>query len=183
MHDKITLYYVYTEVPTRANMSSVPHTPWVNVYINNYFICLDTASGYRSYAGDPNVPPLFLALDVSESELGEAVVYSLSQSRQLDLVEARAFFDFRRIQQNYELFVDEMLKHANISSRKTLFRTMHLCQVTVYGDEILICPMHHEKLEAWSDDGISESSKIRLLRISSAAEIGRALRLGFESCL
>ncbi|WP_338052467.1 contact-dependent growth inhibition system immunity protein [Stutzerimonas marianensis] len=43
-------------------------------------------------------------------------------------------------------------------------------------------PSHHEKLEAWSGKGLSESDYVIIPSGSSPSDVGAALRLAFSRC-
>lgn len=59
---------------------------------------------------------------------------------------------------------------------------MKNCSVELVKDTLIIQPSHHEKLEAWSGKGITESDYVVVSVNSSPGEVGAALRLAISRC-
>ncbi len=59
---------------------------------------------------------------------------------------------------------------------------MKNCDIECGDGFITIGPTHHEKLEAWSGDGISEADYVVIPADSPLSKIGAALRLAFSRC-
>ncbi|MDX3995096.1 contact-dependent growth inhibition system immunity protein [Pseudomonas aeruginosa] len=63
-----------------------------------------------------------------------------------------------------------------------MFKDMKNCSVELVKDTLIIQPSHHEKLEAWSGKGITESDYVVVSVNSSPGEVGAALRLAISRC-
>lgn len=66
--------------------------------------------------------------------------------------------------------------------RLALFKNMKSCSIVKSGDDLVIVPTHHDKLDSWSrskDDGIED---VVLPIGRSWAQIGAAFRLALSRC-
>lgn len=59
---------------------------------------------------------------------------------------------------------------------------MKKCSIESKGGQITIRLGHHEKLEAWSGKGLSESDYVIISSGSSPSDVGAALRLASSRC-
>ncbi|MBP9693427.1 MAG: CdiI family contact-dependent growth inhibition immunity protein [Alphaproteobacteria bacterium] len=59
---------------------------------------------------------------------------------------------------------------------------MKSCGINLDQGLITIRPSHHEKLEAWSGEGIDKRDYVNIPHDSEPSQIGAALRLAFSRC-
>lgn len=175
-------------------MSEIVKTAWADAKFNTDFICIETYSGYRSSQADPQGAQHLVRPDASDQELGAALLDALAHSRFV-LPEPRkdiwihpeatfdmSLYDYDLNNQRYVEWVCKLMEVYGYKNRRALFKDMKNCGVESKNDGITIRPRHHEKLEAWSGKGISESDNVVIPANSSPAEVGAALRLAFSRC-
>lgn len=175
-------------------MSEIVKTAWADAKFNTDFICIETYSGYRSSQADPQGVQHLVRPDANDQELGTALLDALAHSRFV-LPEPRKdiwihpeatfdmnLYDYDFNNQRYAEWVCKLMDVYGYKNRRALFKDMKSCGVESKSGEVTIRPRHHEKLEAWSGKGISESDNVVIPSNSSPAEVGAALRLAFSRC-
>jgi hypothetical protein len=175
-------------------MSEVVKTAWADAKFNTDFICIETYSGYGSCRADHKGAMHLLPPDAPDQALGEALLDALSKSRFV-LPEPRkdvwihpeatfdmSLYDYDLNNQRYAEWISNLMRLYGYKTKRALFKDMKNCGVESKSDEITIRPRHHEKLEAWSGKGISDSDNVVIPSNSSPAEVGAALRLAFSRC-
>lgn len=155
---------------------------WASAKENGDFLCIETYSGLGRAGYDPEGAHHFLAPDASAEAVGVALLDALNRSRQLTLKEYGVFFDFEKSKQQYASWVSALMARYGYKTRRALFKNMKDCFVELKNGKLTIQPSHHEKIEAWSGDGITEDDYVVIPADSTAAEIGAALRLAFSRC-
>ncbi len=163
-------------------MSDVTWRKRVNCKNNGDFIFIQAYSGHGLYMADPKADEYLLTIDSTNEEIGQTVLNSLFQSRELSILDARALnLD---CQKNYEAWVEKLKKIYGYKTKKALFKNMMSCGIELSNGMITISPTHHEKLEGWGDgDGrITAEDDVVISEKSTPAEIGAALRLAFSRC-
>jgi hypothetical protein len=163
-------------------MNDVTKISWAEVLNNGDFICVETFSGLGMMGRDPQGARHFLPSNVSDEIFGAAVLDALAQSRILTLGEAGIFFDLELGKQRYAQWVADLMARYGYKTKRSVFKNMKRCSVERKNGTIIIRPSHHEKLEAWSGDGISKEDYVTLSADSSTVEVGAALRLAFSRC-
>ena len=163
-------------------MTDVTWASRAHAFATDRFFLLQTLSGLRSAAWDPEGGSHFLPPDSSDEVLGQALMDCLDRSRQIAVEEVDRFFDPKLSKQLYEASVERMLKESGYKSRHKLFKNMLCCWVDRKQEVITIRPTCHERLEAWSGKGIDESDLLRVMRDASASVIGASLRAAFARC-
>ncbi|NHB90592.1 contact-dependent growth inhibition system immunity protein [Photorhabdus cinerea] len=155
---------------------------WKNArcVFNGDFYSVTTYFGYRSLNLDTSRGNYMLTSDVSDEKLGVVILNALSKSRLIDPDDN--FFDNERKAERYKEWVKFLMEIYNYRSKRQLFKKMHNCGIQLLDGQITIKPSHHEKLEGWSEDGISESDHVIISADSSPEEVGSALRLAFSRC-
>ena len=156
---------------------------WATVYATNSFISVNTCSGFRSSARDPQGKELFFGLDVSDEQLGSGVLQALSANRFLAPEEVRAFFNPNMIESRYENWVELLTGKFGYRTRYDLFRDMKHCTIEHVDGYITIAPTNHEEPEAWSGDGIDSSDYETLADDASEAQLGQALKRSIGKCI
>ncbi|MBB3225554.1 hypothetical protein FHW69_000144 [Luteibacter sp. Sphag1AF] len=157
-------------------------TQWAGAVDNGDFICIDTYSGNGLLGRDTEGVSEILGAGENNENLGCAVIRALAASREITLDEYSGYFNWEKRKASYTLWVNSLMQQFGYRTRKALFRNMRSCSIAVDDSSILFCPSHHEKLEAWSGDGISKDDYVVLPFDSSPADIGAALRLAFSRC-
>jgi len=152
------------------------------VLCNRDFICVETYSGRGLLARDPQGAQHLLPSDAPDDALGSAVMDALTHSRFLSLEEYRLFFDHKKTQERYAAWVTRLMKQYGYRNKRALFADMKNCAIECRDPTIIIRPTHHEKLEAWSGEGISESDYVVISAGSDPAALGAALRTGLRRC-
>lgn len=152
------------------------------VYFNQNLICIQTYSGFRMMAADPDGEELLLSTNISDLQLGQAALLALSKSRIIAQSEIENYFDNTKRDEIYNKWVNRLIERYSYKTKRALFKNMMRCSLEIRNGFFTISPSHHEKLEAWSGTGITENDTVVLPVGSSAEEIGAGLRLTFSRC-
>lgn len=156
---------------------------WASCYCTDKFLLIETQSGLGMVAADPLFPSHLLQPDASESDVGEAILKALSDSRTLNVLEERMdFFDLEKGKENYANWIAMLMDRYGYRSKKALFKDMKNSGIHLVNDTITISPTRHEKLQGWGrnkGDGIED---VILTADSSPFEIGVGLRLALSRC-
>lgn len=164
-------------------MNEIIKKKWASIYANDEFICVQTCSGLRRTAIDPEGALIIINANPELSELGNAIRQALAASRVLAPNEIASFFDVSAIECRYENWVSSLLNRFNYASRQQLFKNMRHCQIESADGVISIRPTMHEKTEAWSGKGIERSDYVLLDQTASAEEIGNGAALALSRCI
>ena len=166
--------------------NEVQRTAWASAKKNAEFFCIETCSGYRMTTTDPQGKQHLLPVGASDHELGVAVLDAFAHSRFVSPLEHpeedSALFDFDLSRKRYSEWVKTLMTTYGYKTKNALFREMKNCNIECRDALITIRPSHHDKLEAWSGDGISKESYVIISSNSPPLEIGAALRLAFVRC-
>jgi hypothetical protein len=167
-------------------MNEVMKASWASARATRDFICIDTCSGYRATATDPKGKQHLLPPDVSDQDLGVAVLDALANSRFVPPLEQPEedldLFDVARIEHRYSEWAKHLMETYGYKTKRALFSEMKHCNLELRQGTITICPTHHRSLEAWGGGGISEENYVRTSSDSPPEGIGAALRLAFTRC-
>ena len=156
---------------------------WATAYATNEFISVNTCSGLRSSARDPEGKEIFFPLDVSDEQLGAGILEALSASRFLSPDEVGSFFDLAVTEKYYENWVELLTEKFGYKSRRDVFKDMKHCMIDRVDGVITIKPTNHEKLEAWGGKGIDKNDYENLDAAASEADLGKALKSCFAKCI
>lgn len=173
-------------------MSDLHRAAWAGVKENSKFICVQTYSGYRSVRADPDGTQFILSPDVSDEELGAAVIAALSVSRFV-LAEPREgvwvhpdasfdknLYDRSLIEQRYEAWVASLMERYSYKSRRALFKGMKSCNIESKLGFLEISPSVHEKIEGWR--GMPAEECVVLPSDSLNVVVGAGVRLALSRC-
>ena len=155
---------------------------YASVCKNQDFILVVTYSGRGIIARDPDGFQTILPLDVSDEELGQATLLALAKSRILDVGEIGSFMNRDNVKKRYDAWVADLITKYNYKTKRVLLKNMMQCTVEIRDGRLTISPSWHEKLEAWSGEGISDNDKVVLSVNSTTEEIGAGVRLAFSRC-
>ncbi|WP_180189862.1 contact-dependent growth inhibition system immunity protein [Achromobacter insuavis] len=164
-------------------MSGPATKPCIYVKSNNEFIFLETYSGYWNFLPDSEGERYLLSHSSSDADLGSAAIAAISASRQIDPKNDPNFFDIAgRVVPKYKDWVSEMMERFGYKTKRAMFKDMKSCSVELVGGAYVMQPSHHEKLEAWSGEGLTENDYVLLPADSSSERVGAALRLTLARC-
>lgn len=163
-------------------MSEIVQKKWAAIYANEEFIFVETCSGLRRTASDPNGEQIFLNAAPEPSELGQAVLAALSKSRVLAPEEIGSFFDVAAIEKRYEDWVSKVMQKYGYAARRDLFKKMKHCQLECSEGTISLRPTFHEKPEAWSGKGIDKGDHVLVPETVSTQEAGEGVLLALSRC-
>lgn len=163
-------------------MSEVKPRLRASAFANERALIVVSKVGHRAAVMDSSVPPHTLSSSASDDEMGQAVGSALRCSRFLSANEAKLFLNLDRVKKDYEAWVSTLLMHYGYPTRKDLFKGMLSCSIESVGELVEIRPTVHEKLEAWSGDGIDESLYVHIPSSADASNLGAGLRLAFTRC-
>lgn len=161
----------------------------VHVYMNRDFVFIESRISYRSSRTNPDAVPYYFGVDASDSELGEAVLSAISDSRFVTPEDFeteddfRAFFSFKTAALRVEEWVQEVMRKFNYGSRRRMFKPMKFCAIKYEDDEIRMSPMNQVKPEAWSGKLPGKEQREILPGSSNAVDVGAALRRCLANCL
>jgi hypothetical protein len=161
-----------------------PNAKWAAIEANTSLVALSTCSGFRSTVDDPLGERLMVARKEATFEwLGAGLLKCLAASRVLATDEQRKeLYGLENLKRNYEKRVAELMAFAGVQTRRTLFREMHSCSVTLADGEITIKPSLHEKLEAWSGLTGGDANNVRVAAAEPPEVIGAAVIEALKRC-
>lgn len=175
-------------------MNEVVKASWCNVKANKEFIFVATLSGYRAYRADPKGVEHLLPPDADNEVLGAAVLNALAHSRFVlpeprkdvflhpDVTFDKDLYDYESSNRRYAAWIANLIEIYGYKTKRTLFNDMKNCSVESMDGFITMRPSHHDKLEGWSGDGISEEDYVMVTANSMPEEVGYALRLALSRC-
>src|SRR5687767_5276370 len=125
-------------------MDDVVRTAWAGAVSNGDFVCVETYSGYRSSQSDPKGKQYLLSPDVSDQELGAAVLDALAHSRFVTPQEDLDLFECDSLVLRYKEWVQSVMKKYRYKSKRAMFKNMKNCSIEKREGIIEISPWHHE---------------------------------------
>ncbi|WP_036116552.1 MULTISPECIES: contact-dependent growth inhibition system immunity protein [Luteibacter] len=153
-----------------------------SAYLKPEFILVDTFSGLGLMGRDPMGLSACLNADAEPEILGNAVKGALEKSRWLSLDEYPTFFDWKERKKDEAARDAHLIEAFGYKTRKQLYRDMKCCSIYEADGIIVVSPTVHERLDAWTGEGIDQEDKVAVALSSSLKEIGDALILGFSRC-
>lgn len=175
-------------------MVNIIPAAWANVKANDELICVQTYSGYGSCRADYKGAMHLLEADVSDNDLGEALLDALARSRFV-LPEPRNdvwihpealfdadLYDIDQTIRRYDEWVSKLITQFGYKNKRSLFKNMRSCGAEKKEGQIEIVPTRHEKLEAWSGDGFTDADKVIIAANVLPVELGCTLRMVLSEC-
>jgi hypothetical protein len=157
---------------------------WAGAVSNPQMMSVDTWSGYRVTIGDPAGPQHDFRHEVSDEELGAAVLDCLSHSRFLDTPELQdELFHPDAAARSYASWIERLMRFCGYKTKRALFKDMLSCSIEQEDGTITIRPSRHEKLEAWSAEGFTDADNVVIRADAPPGEIGAALREALRRCV
>ena len=164
-------------------MNEVPHRRFAAAHRQAAFIVVQTWSGYRNCALDPEGAQYMLAPDCSDADLGRALLDALARSRffTVDQVRTNGFFDYDNRNRIYADWVKKLMGAYRFKTKRALFKQMDYVEITLPDDGMIaMTPKHHVKLEAWEEaPGVGD---VTVAANGPPESIGAALRKAFTFC-
>ncbi|WP_254459651.1 contact-dependent growth inhibition system immunity protein [Xanthomonas sacchari] len=149
---------------------------------NGDFFCLTTMSqGILGFA-EPDVLPIYLPANISDSELGIALRSSFAGSRKVSAEEFQRIFSSGIIQERSKDQDLWIIKNYGYKSRSAAYKKMDTCDVSMFEDEIEIQPTHKKSIDGFTVRKDKGPFAFCLPSNVSNAELGAALRKGFSYC-
>ncbi|GBR18834.1 hypothetical protein AA105894_2160 [Asaia spathodeae NBRC 105894] len=176
-------------------MSIVERRYWANIKMNEKFINLKTHSGYRIFQYDYSGENIYLSPEVNNIDFGLEILSALGASRFVlpaprndvvvhpDVEYDAPLHNYILTEERYRKWVTETMEKFGYKTKRAMFKNMKNCDVVKSSENMKIKPWFHNKLEAWSLDGISEEDNVVIPADSSAEEIGVAARLALSRCI
>ena len=156
---------------------------WASACANAKLLAIDTCAGYAGTVSDPSGPYYDFSPGATDEVLGAAVLDCLAHSRFLDTPELRAeFYHPDAVAQGYAAWIERLMQFGGFKTKRALLKDMMCCWIEQDGNTITIEPTHHEKLEGWSGDGLTEADRVVISAQESPSAIGMALREAFRRC-
>lgn len=155
-------------------------TKYCHVSVNEKLICISAYSGYRLLRMDPEASCYYLNIDESAQKIGETILISLKESRNLTYEESVALFVSS--DHHYKKWIDEMGERGGYKTKRALFKRMANCSVELEDNTLIFRPYHHDKLEGWEPTFRGEADYIRLPINSSPEKIGEAFWEALRRC-
>lgn len=169
---------------------------YAGICVNIDLISIKTYSGYSGgryadYKGKEHLLPP----DVSDAELGVALRNALAHSRFVlgaprtdvwvhpDVEYDMELCDLNKGVQRYKDWIARLMAAYGYKTKRALFKDMKNCSVDLREGVISIRPSFHEKLEAWSGEGITKEDHVHIPETCSDEELGAAIRLALSRCL
>lgn len=153
-----------------------------SIRVNPEFYCIQTFSGYRMLAVDPDAEMFLLEHTASKSQIGESVLKAIAASRLISVEDIPVYFDSDKKTKQYQKWVAYISEKYGYKSRRELFNNMRSCGAEEFEGRITIKPTFHDKLEGFSGEGIAESEYVTIPSESLAEDVGEAVLLVLSRC-
>ena len=155
---------------------------WAKVYMNLDFMNIQTHTKCGLRFADPEGDNLFLKVDACDDVIGEAVLSALEKSQFIvpNTRESERFFANGRIRDFYPRWVETCQKTYGYKTKKALYKGMKNVNVENYRSSIILRPWHQEKSSIFGPTKNKEADNVVIAANSSAAEIGKAVRLALS---
>lgn len=147
----------------------------------SFFDVISVSIGMINYP-EPSAPPYYLDPDVDDATLGATLRFALAASKRVSVEEFQKIFHSGVIQKLGEDREKAVMQKYGYKTKRTLYKNMRCCWISVADGKIEIKPTHQKSLDSYT--GISKDGpEIQHLPITvSDAELGAALREGFKHC-
>lgn len=149
-------------------------------YANGDFITIVTTSDVGLLVADHLAPEHIFAPDVSDMELGQALLSALSLSRLIEFNDPA--YTNEAQEESYQAWIKEKMARFGYKTKTSLFKDMDSCGIVIKDGFLIISPSYHDRLEGWSEKFIDEKDYVRVPADSSPEAVGAALRLAFSRC-
>ncbi|HEK1039975.1 TPA: CdiI family contact-dependent growth inhibition immunity protein [Proteus mirabilis] len=153
-----------------------------SVYYNGDYYILVTFSGCSIYIMDLKKGYKVLPNDIIDDELGYYTKLALIKSEQIK-GNSDKFNQMYNDKKTYQDWIKKIVKEYGYKNKTALFENMNLCSLSVVGDEIIIRPQNHLRMDHWVGEGISDSAIITLKANCSDEVLGALIKKAFTRCI
>lgn len=153
------------------------------VYMNKKFIEVETMSGWGSLRADPQGIRRRFSPEVSDLELGSAVLLALEKSRIVHPHVDPDLFDNEKGAERYFAWVAELMQSYGYRSKSDLFKGMRLCNLEIRVGQMTIRPTKRERGDGFGPTLRREKDYVILPADSSPEEVGAGVRLALSRSL
>jgi CDI immunity protein len=154
--------------------------PEARVFETRNGLEIATYSRYGLSVKDSTVAPLTFPSATSDEVLGQALQQALAHSRFLEYEAAAALLV--KAPQAQKDWVAARQAQWGYPTKRGLLAKMRCCFVTRSGNQILLKPSHHEKLETWNEASLPDVQTVVVSAHATTAELGAGLRLALSRC-
>jgi CDI immunity protein len=158
----------------------LPFAQWADINRTERFVSVEVLSGYRTIQPDDEGYIIYLAPDVSNDRLGQALLEALDKSRFIWPPDEMEFFKAERYVRVYRDRQQDFMRRYGYKTKREAYRNMDWCRVERSEGVISIKPHQRDKPEYWTD---LPPDKIVILPVTTdAVVVGTALRLALDCC-
>jgi hypothetical protein len=147
----------------------------------DFFQVISVSSGMLSYP-ELTSEVRYLEPDADDSALGDALRLALGESKQVSIAEFQKIFASGEIQRIGEERNKYAMKKYSYKSKRAMFRKMMCCWINISENQIQIKPTHHNSIDGYSGISLDGDEILNLPVNATDAELGAALREGFNRC-
>lgn len=148
---------------------------------SNFFLMLTMSQGLLGFV-EPNADPLYLPPDVDNRLLGISLSEVLSKSRYVSLADFHDILESGVLEKCGKERDLHEIKTYGLKTRRALYRDRACCLVNISGGQIEITSMDRKSFSGYAGTLNGEEDLIYVSVSASDAEIGAALREGFNRC-
>lgn len=144
------------------------------------FICVQPLSGYRMIQPEDDGYVFYLAPDVSDDALGEALLEALDRSRFIVPPNEPEFFKWERYVQCRRNWQQDFMHRYGYKTKRDAYRNMDWCRVKRAEGRISITPHKRDTPEYFTD--LPADRTVVIPETRDAATAGAALRKALDRC-
>ncbi|HEJ9439986.1 TPA: CdiI family contact-dependent growth inhibition immunity protein [Proteus mirabilis] len=155
---------------------------YADVYFNNDYYIIVTISGCYIHFTDFKYGYKILSNDITNAELGYYSKIFLMNSREIES-NSQEFHEMYTDKKSYPEWIKKIVKEYGYKNKTALFENMNLCSLSVVGNEIIIRPQNHLRMDHWVGEGIPDSAIITLKANCSDEVLGASIKKAFTRCI
>jgi hypothetical protein len=159
-----------------------PPTAWADLAYNGKAFVMATLSGNVRSAIDEKGLNRFLTPDVSNRELGQALLDILGASRIIPESEFEDFFYWKNIEVRAKKWLDTQCAYFGVKGISSVNKSMMFCNVEVEKGTIYIESCIHISTSAWKYFTDREAHTTALPYASPPEVVGAAIRTAIKLC-
>ena len=155
---------------------------YTDIYFNYDYYIIVTISGYYIHFIDLKNGYNVLSKNITDDKLGYYSKISLSNSRKIES-NSQEFNEMYNDKKDYSEWVKKIIKEYSYKNKTALFENMNLCGLSFIGNEIIIKPQNHLRMDHWVGEGILDSAIITLKSNCSDEVLGASIKEAFTRCI
>lgn len=156
--------------------------PHAIVYSNDRFYKISSQAVALIIIGDPDGVRLFLPPDESDEVLGRAVRQALAASKAVPREYVSQLINSGELKRKGEEENSLMMKKFGYANKRTLYKSMKFCSVSVISEGIEFQPTHRKGLSGYTVRTDLDLIPVIVPDTASDMELGLALREAFARC-